>query len=190
MQLQLSAFAVVFTIVFASTQVNAGINITYNNTTGAYVVEGSDAGPGDFQTGGYEYTWEFGPGAVWRAEVDELFKELNDADAILGTAGGTVFNSLNLVDIATKSLTFQAAGSSQRDLDPAPLILNEQTGAILAGIWDFAFGTFVGQPVLPNNTTTDPFTLTIVPEPSSFGVLLGVAAVSFASLVRRRASRS
>ncbi|MEM0966208.1 MAG: hypothetical protein AAGJ81_08690 [Verrucomicrobiota bacterium] len=191
-QLRLPLFAAVAIAAFASNQSYGIIDLIYNNVTGEYFIKGADAGPGLFDstgTPGYEYSWEFAPSPALRAELDELFKELNDDFALEGTAGGARFDNFDLFDISTKDLVFKATETTDRGV-PATLTFDTKEGSIVAGIWDFPLGTYVGVPTNPDPTTTDPFNIQIVPEPDSFGVLLGMVAISFVSLRRRLVSRN
>ncbi|MEM0965935.1 MAG: PEP-CTERM sorting domain-containing protein [Verrucomicrobiota bacterium] len=180
-----------------SAPVSAMINITYNNVTGDYTVGGSDNGPGDGITTRVDYRWVFDnpfpSETTLFVSLGLLSLGLTADGAFAGTAGTgspAIVSFVPDMGFGGDPLTvdFRAIVSS----DPGsggPLIFDGSSGTVASGLWTAGLGDFVGQPTTVANPTTSPLTFTIVPEPSSFGVLVGLLAVGLTLTRRRRLMR-
>ncbi|MBC2603408.1 hypothetical protein [Puniceicoccus vermicola] len=160
----------------------AAITLEYNNSTGAYAISGTAAGPGSNRGSLIAFDWDWGYDLSFANEVHAIFIAVVGDEGISGTVGGTSF----VADSAyyDSSEAYFVGFSYTTPEETGSLVLNSTSGFVSAGLWSSGDGTFTGNP----GYSTDSFILEVgaVPEPSTFGAIAGLAALVLTLAHRRR----
>lgn len=162
---------------------NAQFMMAYNVDTGDFNLSGTEPGPGFSLSGETYFSWDWGSADI-ATDVGALVIALRDGFHFSGTIDGNPIVTFN-------GLNFGSTGRGITVQDPAltgAFALDTTTDTLATNLWTQGTGTFIGTASGSGGLgVTEDFTITIVvPEPSSYGLILA-GALGVLVMVRRRA---